>query len=145
MLIVTLDKNVPDMRTALAYLLAPLTTPLLLAGLGVVHSHGRDFSWEGFGQFIAIGCVTAYPVAWGVGTIAFVLLRQTKRETMITYMGMAALGGVVYGLAIGWSSPGSERTYLAVLFALLAAPTGAVFHLIRGGNRSLRKSPEPVH
>ena len=129
------------MRTVLAYLIAPVTTPAILGLLQSVHEHTLGFPAKDFFSYLLIGCMTAYPIAWVTGTIALILLRRTKRETLVTYTATAALAGASYGVLVSWSTPITERALLGLIFAALAAPTGTVFHLLRGVGSRAKASP----
>lgn len=115
------------MRTALAYLVAPVVAAIIATFL-----FGPSLD-----LFLA-ACVISYPVSWVLGTIAFLILKKTKREEMKCYVIAGAIFGALlpFAFSIGYK-PDIEIVFVSLLYAFLGGFVALTFILIRG--------PQKVH
>lgn len=124
------------MRTFLAFLLAPCAAPLIYATLAATRRPPAEGpTWfDSFTQNFFAASLMSYLISLTFGTVVFLVLRQTKRESLATYAGLGGLGGLLYFAFIAvnsTSTPGGLFTAGAIL-ALLGLSVSTCFALIRG-------------
>ena len=115
------------MRTFLAYLIAPGAAAIIATFL-------FGPSWD----ILLAACVVSYPISWALGTIAFLILKKTKKEEKKCY----AIAGAVLGALLPFAfsighKPDIEIIFVSLLYAFLGSFVAVTFILIRG--------PQEVH
>lgn len=126
------------MRTLLAFLTAPAVAALIVAVVGASFRMPEEGPTWGaaFLQYLFLASVTSYALSYTVGTLTFIILKKTQRESLKAYSAIGVLCGITYGLII---TSGAEFSVRALgLIAFLAFLSGAVaftFSAIKGNDR----------
>ena len=123
------------MRTVLAFILAPAFAPLFYATIAATMRPPTEGpTWfDSFTQYFLLACLVSYLLSLTFGTVVFLLLRQTKRESLAAYASLGAPGGLLYFASIGVDgklTPGLFATGASL--TLLGLGVSTSFALIRG-------------
>ncbi len=125
------------MRTFLAFLLAPCAAPLIYATVAATRRPPTEGpTWiDSFIQIFFVSSLMSYVISLTFGTLAFLVLCKTKRESLATYAGLGALGGVAYFAYVATNSTSATPGGLFIagsIFAMLGLSVSTCFALIRG-------------
>jgi hypothetical protein len=123
------------MRTALAFVFAPCAAPLIYATLAATRRPpGEGPTWlDSFAPNFFLAGLMSVLISLTFGTLVFLVLKKTKRESVGAYALLGALGGFLYIAIAGIDQDFTPARFAAcAIFTLLGLSVSTCFALIRG-------------